>query len=213
MIKLIACFAILISCWSLSFPPLNMKRRSRLYSQRTVPQEFQEELRYLLERMRATNIKKLLEAENVNTRGMFDKSEFITAMMKLESTKRGKCFVAPFVEINLSNTKSYIGLDLMVDSVMNARFMIDTGSTINLIKKESLRKLPTPYQQQDMRGAVTASLGGQQSLASSKTSLKFTNFGGSTFQSEFAILDNSNALPVSAEGMLGISPSLLFLRQ
>ena len=201
----------ILGTWSLSFSPLNMKRRSvsnmRICSScNAISHDLHSELRQVLEKMRATQIKKLLEAENINTRGMFDKSEFISAMMDAELSKRGKCFVIPFVDVNLSNMKSYIGIDLSIDSVMNTRFMIDTGSTINLIKKESLRKLPTVSQSQDMSGMMTASLGGQQSLASSKTSLKICNFGASTFQSDFAILDNSNALPVSAEGMLGLHP-------
>ena len=214
MFKVIAWIALLaLGCLSLSFSLLNNKIKlssyTRIYSCKEIPQDLNEELRHLLEKMRASQIKKILEAENIISRGMFDKAEFISAMMNLELTKRGKCFVIPFVDINLSNMKSYIGIDLSIDSVIKARFMIDTGSTINLIKKESLRKLPTVSQSQDMRGMMTASLGGQQSLASSKTSLKICNFGESTFQSDFAILDNSNALPVSAEGMLGFPPSII----
>ena len=165
-------------------------------------------LRYEIESMRASQIKKILTSIRADTKGLYDKADLARQLLKLELEAQagGVKISVPMHEVSLGNTKqTYVGLDLDIGG-SRFRFMVDTGATMNIVRQETVTRLGASSRNLN---TYTVGMGGGGEVAASQTRIDNIRLGGGddgkVISMEAAILKNAQALPPSSEGILGIS--------
>jgi len=159
--------------------------------------------------MRATAIKQALVSRGVDTRGLFDKAELAAALIRVElaapapaAQEDPSIRVVPMFEVSLGAAKqSYVGVDLVIKGT-TLRFMMDTGSTMNLIRPDIVQRLGIGSASVS---AYTVGVGGGGSVASRQTTIPNVGVGSTSVALDVAILDDPRMLPTSADGLLGLS--------
>ena len=159
--------------------------------------------------MRAGEIKAVLAQRGADTRGLFDKAELSQLLVRLEleslaatSSALDKVTTLPIIEVPVGDSsQTYVGIDLIIKNE-KLRFMIDTGATMNLIRQETVSRLGLVSQQQV---AYTVGLGGGGTVAAKKAIIPDVQVGRVSVTVDVAILDNAQALPNTAQGLLGLS--------
>lgn len=174
--------------------------------------------------LRNSVLKKKLNQASINTRGVFEKEELALLLAEYQinnpasastpsasvSTASGGIVVAPLVNIYLDPQlqKNYLGVDLLNDRGDTARFIIDTGASMNLIQSSIVSKFGL---QSQTSNAYSTGLGGGGTIASQMTHMSNMNLkttSGSTCKVQnnipLAILSNPRALPPGSDGLLGL---------
>lgn len=186
--------------------------------------------------MRNSVLKKKLNEACINTRGIFEKEELASLLAEYQlripgakaaasssssssstssgsastSSPGGIVVVAPLVNIYLDPQleKNYLGVDLSNDQGDTARFIIDTGASMNLIQSSIVSKFGL---QSQTSNAYSTGLGGGGTIASQMTQMSNMNLkttSGSTYKLQnnipLAILSNPRALPPGSDGLLGL---------
>ena len=174
--------------------------------------------------LRNSVLKKKLNQASINTRGVFEKEELALLLAEYQinnpasastssasvSTASGGIVVAPLVNIYLDPQlqKNYLGVDLSNDRGDTARFIIDTGASMNLIQSSIVGKFGL---QSQTSNAYSTGLGGGGTIASQMTHMSNMNLkttSGSTCKVQnnipLAILSNPRALPPGSDGLLGL---------
>jgi len=165
--------------------------------------------------LRASELKRLLEAKGVSTRGLFERHELLSKLMSVEPSSapapntHSFCEF-PLVDIPLGPSKSCLGIDITLNSGGGkVRFMIDTAASLSLIKSSKSKELGLAS---ESATTSTAGLGGTGSIASRVCKLGNVVLSPSPTSSssvrvenlELAVLDRDNALPPQCDGLLGL---------
>lgn len=162
-----------------------------------------------LQGMSASELKKLLSENGYAsaTVGMFEKRELVDALLRLEKDALldPKVDTIALNRVEIAPTKDMLGLCLSKDGANGSyTFVIDTGATINLLRKEVSEK---------MRGASAlqpqyiSSFGSVGQIAYTTTRISdccISNTGMNLGLLDFSVLSHSAALPQKSDGLLGL---------
>ena len=139
----------------------------------------------------------------IATKGIFDKADLLDVLISYEKKIKESDLVSKIPLQNLyfgSDKNVYIGINLKI-SKLDYLFMIDTGATMNLMKKEisTALGLTSSFQQ-----TTTVGSGGVGLIGSSVVHVNSCKVGNNTLNFNAAVLENSNTIPSSAAGLVGL---------
>ena len=178
--------------------------------------------------MRAGDIKKRLAELNVNTRGVMEKGELSKMLFENQRQQQQRndkaeieipmhdvsFFDLPFPHLESEQGKSFVGIDVEIKRQIY-RFVIDSGASMNLIKKQTAAQTGLDRVITD---ANTIGMGGSGTVAASVClidEVQLLPTAGSAIQRgsglqpirnvQFSILDNPAVLPSLSQGLLGLT--------
>ena len=99
----------------------------------------------IISNLKAKEIKQILIQNNINTKALFDRNDLVQALIKLESQWSNKAISSQFITpIHISRygvtLHEYTAIDIYIKN-QKLRFLVDTGSSVNLIKYDLATKL------------------------------------------------------------------------
>jgi predicted aspartyl protease len=154
--------------------------------------------------MRAGRIKALLTASGVSVRGIVEKSDLVRLLFDLETealSRRRFSSVSLFdVTLDSGIPKKYSGIDLELGG-RRVKFIIDTGSSMNLIKAQTARTLGLSSQSQQ---TFSTGFGGGGQLSSTKVRITDAVLGRRPVSFDAVEIEDHGVLPFAADGLLGL---------
>eukprot|EP01041_Mallomonas_annulata_P005049 gene5049-10114_t len=152
--------------------------------------------------MRATQIKKILVENNIDTKGLFDKEDLAAVLLQLELSRRKSVSTLPLIDVTFADMKkTYKAINLIINNEKYL-FMIDTGSSINLITKATRAKLSL---NSSMQPTYTQGLGGGGTISAATVFIPEYSILNKKYSMEAIVLENASILPPNAAGLLGLS--------
>ena len=99
----------------------------------------------IISNLKAKDIKQILQQNNINTKALFDRNDLVQSLIKLESQWSNKAVSNQFITpIHISRygvtLHEYTAIDIYIKN-QKLRFLVDTGSSVNLIKYDLATKL------------------------------------------------------------------------
>jgi prepilin-type processing-associated H-X9-DG protein len=164
-------------------------------------------LKNRIKKLRGKQIKDILVKENINVRGMIEKSEFEAELFKAEMKYLEKSsYLKSSIQLKKvafpNMQKSYVAVEAKIQNQL-CTFLIDTGATINAINSQTAKLLQLSSYPQ---ARYSHGLGGGSKIASSYTILDRMTIGTKEFYHTKAdILDYDTFLPPGTCGILGIN--------
>ena len=98
----------------------------------------------IISNLKAKEIKQILIQNNINTKALFDRNDLVQALIELESQWSNKAISNQFITpIHISRygvtLHEYTAIDIYIKN-QKLRFLVDTGSSVNLIKYDLATK-------------------------------------------------------------------------
>lgn len=159
---------------------------------------------------KAKELKQILQLCNINTKALFDKKELENALLKeLEkwSAEKRACVQSiPLHSVQYGTPpKDYTAIDIELNH-LNQRFIVDTGSSINILKSSVFRALPP----NEIHSSPTYSKGtGGGGVVPSSSEIKLLSIQLSktnlSYKMPFVLLENMQYFPPDVAGILGIN--------
>ena len=99
----------------------------------------------IISTLKAKDMKQILIQNNINTKALFDRNDLVQALIKLELQWSTKAISNQFITpIHISRygvtLHEYTAIDIYIKN-QKLRFLVDTGSSVNLIKYDLATKL------------------------------------------------------------------------
>lgn len=157
--------------------------------------------------LRAGEIKALLQAKGLSTRGLFEKSELAAKLFEVEAAS--SVVEIPLLDIPLGkggmNDKFYCGVEVRI-SGKTFRMIVDTAASMNLIKENVVAEAGLATQVAG-DAQTTIGMGGTGSIAAKVCRVPecFLAPGLSPPSLDFAVLDSAASLPSECDGLVGLS--------
>jgi len=174
-----------------------------------------ESLKEQLLTMRAAEVKRLLvdSGYSSSTTGIFEKRDLVDALLRVERDALTDPRIESVDLIQFGDSsaaaKLTVGVQLSkkgVDGSFN--FVVDTGATVNLIRKEASQALKGVVTNTDQYTSTFGGVGRIASSISRVSDLYFTGSSGSDrriMNAECAVMNDPNALPRNVDGLLGLN--------
>ena len=164
---------------------------------------------------KAKELKQILQANNVNTKSLFEKKELEEALkneLQLWNVKYKSIHSLPLQNIQYgSPPKDYTVITITING-QNLKFIIDTGSSINILKANVFKTLS--IQDNNSASVYSQGVGGGGKVNSDSVNsneIKMLSIqiksSASTFDYSlpFVLIDNIQFFPAEIAGLLGIN--------
>jgi len=135
-----------------------------------------------------------------NAKGIFDRNDLLDLLIDRKAKIADVTSYISLEQLSFGDKNSYIGLTIQI-SKEKLLFMVDTGATMNLIKREVSSRLGLAASAQQ---TYTVGSGGLGPIGSSTVAVENGIIGSIQLSFTAAVLENSNMIPSTASGLLGL---------